>query len=344
MDKPSLPIEREEPSGVRVVATAGMTPAILTELGWWMATQRECVSSILVWTTGGGLAGVTAHLDEHWESLREDVGREYLPARDEINVQILVDGSGIPIPDVRNRTDADLVATRIHRDVRALARAQTPLVGWFAGGRKTMSSALQSAFTLYGRPRDRLLHALVHEEIEKLPREEISGFAWPTQKWAEQTNVPVGSLVDVAEVPFLTLARYLVPEVSGGGWEEQWSELRELESVAEEIRAVLDPPVAHRERASRMLRFYARGACVHELRLTGALARFYARVIEGGDAGYIDRDRDGVANNTDQKNASLIRERFGALRYSILAPFCVQSAGRGEPYRVPAHFRVRSSV
>jgi CRISPR-associated protein (TIGR02584 family) len=314
-------------SSVRVVATAGMTPAILTELGWWTA-RRYRVESVLVWTTGDCLCKVAAHLAAHWDAMRADVGLERLPERQLLELRVLDGRDCLPLPDVRDAADADAVADQIHRDVRALAQREGPLVGWFAGGRKTMSSALQSAFTLHGRLGDVLLHALVHPKIEEHPQ--FREFAWPTQPWADAVSAGVHELVDVAEVPFLALTRYLLPEISGLGWRELWKSLTDLDRVAVGYVAQLEPL----EGGHQTLRFFERGQCVDEVVLPSALARFYVQIVKRGAAG------SGPTGNNEQQNAGRIQKRFGTRQTSLVAGFCVQKM-RGTPgYWVPAYQRV----
>jgi CRISPR-associated protein (TIGR02584 family) len=317
---------------VRVVATAGQTPAILTELGWWTAWRGYNVESVLVWTTEDCRSKVERHLALHWDTMRQEVGAELLPERARLELKVLDGPEGGPLPDVRNAADADVVADQIHRDVRTLTQRDGSLVGWFAGGRKTMSSALQSAFTLYGRSGDLLLHALVHPEIEE--HTQLKAFAWPTQEWANKVNKELHELVDVAEVPFLALTRYMLPELSGLSWRDLWKSLKGLETAAVGYVAQLEPLPKHRVRGEQALRFYERGECVDEVPLTAALARFYVQVVKKGEAGT------GPTNNTQQQNAGRIEERFGTRQTSLVARFCVQKIQDRPGYWVPAHRQV----
>lgn len=192
---------------VYVFALMGTAPAVVTELCWHLVTvQRKQIVGLEIWTTGPdddpGLSGAKSlrlALDNGaWESLRGtlsaaaraalphmpsfDALREAPPpSREELahasagdlgtRFALFTDAGGTPLRDVRDPLDADLVQATLHDRVRELRLglpSKVDLVASLAGGRKTMSAALSTAFELQARPQDRLVHVLVHEELEPL--------------------------------------------------------------------------------------------------------------------------------------------------------------------------------
>lgn len=256
---------------IRVVATAGDSPAVLTELAWWAATNGYQVAAIRVWTTGRCRPRVDAHLDLHWEALRAQEGPERLPPRSRVGVADLQDDAGGVLDDVRTSRDADLVADQIHRELQRITEHEPHvLVGWFAGGRKTMSSALQSAMTLFGRARDELWHVLVDESVPKT-------FAFP--------GPGEGHLVDVSRVPFVAVTRHLMPTAGTTPLGDVWRQLREFAREAAGVRATLAPRNEHRERQRRVLTFQMPDRSMVCCSLGDAQAELYARLVSAGRSG-----------------------------------------------------------
>lgn len=71
-----------------------------------------------------------------------------------------VDGRGLD--DIRQKGDDTRFADLCYRLVEKLTREDAlPLIGSIAGGRKTMSAHLMTAFSVYARPDDRLTHILL---------------------------------------------------------------------------------------------------------------------------------------------------------------------------------------
>jgi len=106
-----------------------------------------------------------------------------------------------PVEDLRTRRDdrriADLCYTWTHR----LTRGEEPLIGSISGGRKTMSAHLMTAFSIYGRPQDHLVHILVQPE-----KYEHSSFFYPTAETPD-------ARLDLIDVPFPRLYRWVKDEI-----------------------------------------------------------------------------------------------------------------------------------
>lgn len=183
---------------VYVLALVGNSPAVLTELAWHLIqVQHKRIVGFEVWTTHGGDSSGDRALGRlypglvgnPWERLRAQVGPDRLPplpatgwpappAEDDFragrhrrfSVGWLRDAQG-RMDDVRTAEHAEILEVALHERLQLLQRslpADLPLIGSLAGGRKTMSASLQSAFALHARGGDRLTHVLLRAEIEQL--------------------------------------------------------------------------------------------------------------------------------------------------------------------------------
>ena len=160
-----------------LVIVMGASPAVLTETVWSLARQHHPPlhpAAIDVITTGVGRAIVEARLfglarrhpvegtlpdaEDRWGRFCETVleGR-----RPPVRFHVPARSDGTPLPDIRNAEDDARFAACCYRVVAEAVAQDLPLVGSIAGGRKTMSAHLMSAFTTMARPMDRLVHVLV---------------------------------------------------------------------------------------------------------------------------------------------------------------------------------------
>lgn len=219
------------------IAVLGNSPAVLSETLWWATViEDHDVLGVEVWTTTSqdsrartGWASLRRWLrsDAHpWDRLRSAVdGRvpEAAVAISPTSPTILAEEAvlptggpglfrvvclsrrdGTPVEDIRDPSDAAHLGAALYDRVARL-RCELPpeviLLGSLTGGRKTMSSALESAFALQARPGDRLLHALVHPQIETRPHE-LERFVFPDRGTMERTGVPLSKQVTVYDTPF----------------------------------------------------------------------------------------------------------------------------------------------
>ncbi len=130
---------------------------------------------------------------------------------------IVAQRDGRPLEDVVATADHAAVAATLVRLVRRLtADDGTALYASLAGGRRTMAFYLGHALSLYGRPQDRLTHALVHSPSTAADR---SRYAPPTRASAPTSGPPRNAStapVTLVDVPFLRLRRHLPPAVIDG--------------------------------------------------------------------------------------------------------------------------------
>ena len=247
---------------VYVVAILGTSPGVLTNLLWLLAAREaHRVVGVELWTTGGsdggGGLGRLKRERHGWDALSLLLGDRIPalpadpqgirpeadggpPARPGVRVFVPWVGSD-PIDDVANHAEATRFAADLHARVRSLARdAPAGLIGSLAGGRKTMSASLQSAFTLFGRPHDRLVHVLVHPTLEAAG---LLGRPFPTAEVEAQTGVPMAEQVTAHDVPFPlvgVIARTTLPPLAEAldrhDYEALWGRLREVATAPPRAR------------------------------------------------------------------------------------------------------------
>lgn len=210
-------------SSVYVLAVLGESPSVLTELLWWLCVvERRCLAGIEVWATQRGerlLRELVA--GRSWQDLQDQTGP--LPklqpsgapreAAHGFRAHVFHDGANA-LTDVRSEVQSAAVSAQLHDRVREL-RGQLPLriglVGSLAGGRKTVSAALQTAFSLQAGPSDRLVHVLQDERLEAwLSRTgKRNAYSLPTPEWEAESGIPLREQVVVYDVAYPRL-KYLV--------------------------------------------------------------------------------------------------------------------------------------
>ena len=226
-------------SGTYVLCILGESPSILSNLIWWLTVQEQHpIAGIEVWATGRGarrLADLTTL--QGWERLQQAAGR--LPQAAYGAAPACTFGfrvhrhrvDGAVIDDVRSAHEAAVVNATLHdrvRDLRQTLPEDIQLVGCLAGGRKTVSAALQTAFCLQARARDRLVHVVLDHAFEGRLRTDgrLAEFVFPEPMWEGYSGVAADEQIVVYDVPFPRL-RYLVPRRLSAAlgtkrWDEVW--------------------------------------------------------------------------------------------------------------------------
>lgn len=186
---------RPAPRPCVLLAVVGQSPAIVTETVWQLAQGPAPMrpTAVHLVTTSEGEAFSRAqllgepqtladgrpvlHVGPHWQRLAETLGFP-LP---EPTFHVATREDGTPLADLRTGQDAARLADLLYRLIDSLTQDDDlPLVASIAGGRKTMSADLQTAFSVHARPQDRLVHVLVEP-----PALERGGFFFPTPETPE---------------------------------------------------------------------------------------------------------------------------------------------------------------
>jgi CRISPR-associated protein (TIGR02584 family) len=214
---------------VVLLAVTGMSPAILTETIWALATLPEPVlpTRIQVITTAEGrrqLERLFVPVPEleglsPWEALRRSLAHlgHRLEGRLRFgltgsDVQVITDtdpttGISRELTDLRSASDNLAAADTLLEIVRGLtSNPDVRVIGSLAGGRKTMGALLYACFTLAAREQDQLTHVLVSEPFETLP-----GFWFPAQPGPALTtrtgtkHPPSEAHIELAQIAFVPL-------------------------------------------------------------------------------------------------------------------------------------------
>jgi len=231
-------VERSPQSEIVLLAVTGMSPAILTETVWALATAPKPLipSRVIALTTTAGRAEIKRQLfDPHprfggksaWDSLREvlkarGVGLEgslrFGQTPDDIRVITTADpatGHSQELPDIRTPSENEAAANFLLEQVRVIVEnPDTHLIASIAGGRKTMGALLYACLTLMGRETDRLTHVLVNEPFDTL-RE----FYFPEQPGGSlmdregRSHDPRKARLELADVTFVALRNLFVREL-----------------------------------------------------------------------------------------------------------------------------------
>lgn len=229
---------------VYVLAILGESPAVLAELLWQLVkVERAHLAGVEVWTTETGERVLREKVStDAWDDFQDELG--WLAELEEpgtdhrhdnaFTCHVFRSTEGISLRDVRSRAESDRVSAELYDRVRALRDRlpkDTVLVGSLAGGRKTLSAALQTAFSLQARDEDRLVHVLLAERVEAHLREvKDSSFLFPDERTADATGVPLAEQVLVYDVAFPRV-RLLVPPKARAAlddpWDEVWRSLKE---------------------------------------------------------------------------------------------------------------------
>ena len=161
-----------------LLALSGLAPQVVTEAAWSLARQHTpplAPDRVEVVATGAGeavgralLLGEPArdpvtgaeidHRADRWTPFCHDTFGHPVPLAFHVPT-----AGGQPLADVTG-VDADRrFADVCYALVARLTRPGTaPLIGSLAGGRKTLSAHLMTAFAVCARPQDRLIHLIVH--------------------------------------------------------------------------------------------------------------------------------------------------------------------------------------
>ena len=156
-----------------LVAVVGMSPAVLTETVWALATETPSwiPEDVIVITTLEGRAKLQESLfvSNQWMHLKRALKKRGLSVEGKLQFgakdTIRVIGDGVhDFNDIatldQNKATADFIL-RVLREYTE--NPNTKLAASIAGGRKTMSALMLSCMNLLGREQDRVCHVLAND-------------------------------------------------------------------------------------------------------------------------------------------------------------------------------------
>lgn len=208
---------------VNIIASLGSSPAVLTELIWYLVRQEKKIPAhVYVITTAFGAKKFEEpafqNVLEHLFYILK-IGRHTT-----IYPPIVPAYKGKAMQDI-NSTEADQAfADTVFDTIKMICTAEDlPLVVSLAGGRKSMSSHMMATMQLLGRPNDRLMHLLVDAPYETLPT-----FFYPEQETQELTDrsgtafLAADANIKAINIPYLPL-RGLLASIGDESWDrDQW--------------------------------------------------------------------------------------------------------------------------
>jgi CRISPR-associated protein (TIGR02584 family) len=256
----------------------GQSPQVLTETVYSLARRNPPMRprSVEVVSTRTGEAYVRALL--FGEKQFDPARGEYIgPAEDRWSVfcREVFDCEPIPInfhqptspylDDIRVVADDHAFANVCYNVVsRFTAPGMPPVVGSIAGGRKTMSAHLMTAFSVFARPEDHLTHILV----DPVEYEHNRGFFWPRAEHAGKVRL---SRVDIE---FPRLSRILNTSFLA----DMPQQTRDLRAILEKLEPLVvrekvpDEAVFEKTGRGATLRLFAGGETLGTVTLTTSVA------------------------------------------------------------------------
>ncbi len=194
MPKPSPRLPPGSPTKTVLLATAGLSPAVLTETVWALAQEKHAVipDTIIVLTTVTGRTQVERQLfgpDAIWNQLRQAVLGKNADTDPRLDFDVTPDrlkvvhqriaGRRLPLDELATREQNAAFADAIVDELWThTSKPDVRVIASLAGGFKTMSALLLSAMQLLANPGDRVTHVLVGEGYEST----VPSFYFPQQR------------------------------------------------------------------------------------------------------------------------------------------------------------------
>ncbi|MCU0755787.1 MAG: CRISPR-associated ring nuclease Csm6 [Xanthomonadales bacterium] len=142
----------------------GMTPQVITECFFALATRGQIADRVVVCSTTQGVSRAHENLPAAFEAM----GADYQWPIPELHFLTFA-RAGSELDDIRTAEDTECMADHICHQLGAELSDCDELVACVSGGRKTMSVMLSMAMSLLARPSDRMFHVLVNEPFDFLP-------------------------------------------------------------------------------------------------------------------------------------------------------------------------------
>ena len=194
-----------------LLATTGMSPAVLTETVWALARENPAVvpDEVYVVTTVSGAAKLKEQLfgaDAVWETLRKNIlgkkagcdNRLVFDPADIVVARKKLGGKKIALDALADVSDhtafADTLCSKLWEFT---SQPGTRVIASLAGGYKTMSALMLSAMQLLANDGDRCTHVLVSGGLDAPGL----GFFFPTTK-------AQAGCVQLIDIPLIPLRRW----------------------------------------------------------------------------------------------------------------------------------------
>lgn len=164
-----------------LIAVTGLSPAILTETVWVLATEHGILPDrVVLITTTEGKRNLERQLFTPskdwggmsvWDAMRNELNTPKEKLRIEgyriMTGQAAINAPAPELDDIRDDKENAAAADYILNQVRAEVRTSDMLIASIAGGRKTMGTLLYAAMSLAARPQDWVTHVIVNDPFDK---------------------------------------------------------------------------------------------------------------------------------------------------------------------------------
>ena len=221
----------------KLIAVIGNTPQVMTETFWALRVQRQVpIDEVFVMTTTMGKATCQQRLlDEgRFAKMLSDYDIDPDTAKfDADHIRVFKDAEGNFLDDIRTSDDNRLARNQLFRWIEDWTQKDhVALHCSLAGGRKSMGYLLGAAIQFFGRPQDRLYHALVTPPEIEMNRD----FFFPPVR---ETQIPTSDgqhistadvRIELAELPYVS-----VRDISVFG-DESYDRI--LQRTQEEVRRI----------------------------------------------------------------------------------------------------------
>ena len=154
-----------------MLAVSGLNPQVITEALYCLNSEGRMVDEIHCVTTRKGRDLLLSSLLDGGKGPLYRFCAEYgaaPPVFPPENIHVPTDARGREVNEILAQEDNEaLLALCLRLAARATADADTAVCFLVSGGRKTMAACLSFAAMTYGRPQDRIYHALVSPDFER---------------------------------------------------------------------------------------------------------------------------------------------------------------------------------
>lgn len=329
-------------------AITGMSPAVLTETIWALATAQDnpiIIDELFIFTTGTGktvlkkalLSKVGRTNKTRWDLFKEnlskkiksDLSRKMYLTEEVISQGVILDDNKNAIEDIKTNSDNLAVADFFMEKIfPKTSDADNRVFASIAGGRKTMGAMLHSVMSLLARNDDKILHILVSS-----PWDKISDFLYPTcsgEFFDPDTKKKINSntaKLTLLEMPFVSMGKILdkVGERKRSSYKNLVGAINNITSIKRDTKLVLNV----KNRSISVNNIKLDNLPIGQLAFIYAIVRMKLDGLENGS--YFDRQFEEYFNKV-ASNEELSFDRDNIRSYRIQLQKRMTSANIGRLY------------
>lgn len=236
-----------------LIAVCGLTPQVVTETIWCLYKRKKIlIDELYLITTEEGykhlitgpkclqdnkVISKNISIKDALKEMYSSWKRPLLKFELNENFVILAQNKDVNLIDAKDQFENEIIPSVIYNVIKDKTSNQNNILYCsLSGGRKTMSSAMSLAISLFGRESDKLLHVVADKKFEKLCK------FYPGNKEED-------SLLFLSEIPFVKLRGLLKIEEQSNILNKGYSELvhiaqQELSKLLSNDTLILHPDYA----------------------------------------------------------------------------------------------------